>query len=120
MGAVSAGHGDGIAEIMTEDRIISSANDLYWTRITAVLDWSEFYDEAAICAATGFPTGTRGHHIYCSFWQGSADPDDVCSVKLASDGGISYADFDDAECEFGSGPDAGGYVYLTGCFVKAA
>ena len=105
---------------MTEDRIIPGFSDLYWTEVTAIQDWSEYNDEAAVVQATGFPAGTRGHHIYSSFWEGDADPDDVCSVKLSDTGGFSFADFDDSETEFGTPPDAGADIYLVGCFVKAA
>jgi hypothetical protein len=105
---------------MTQNRIIPDPNDLFWTLFSAILDWSEFYDEAALCQAAGFPSGTRGHHIYVTCWQGTDDPDDVCSVKLSNTGAMSYAAFDDSECEFGSPPGSGDDVYILGCFVKAA
>ena len=105
---------------MTEDRIIPDAGDLYWTEVNTLVDWSMFNDEAGIVAATGFPAGTRSHHIYCSFWEGSGDPDDVCSVRLNATGAFGFYDFDDTESEFGTPPDAGADIYLVGCFVKAA
>ena len=104
---------------MIEHRIISDFSDLFWTLVTTIQDWSLYNDEASVVAATGFPAGTRGHHIYCSFWEVD-DPDDVCSVKLANSGSFSLADFDDAACEFGSPPDAAEDIFLVGCFVKAA
>ena len=105
---------------MTEDRIIPDPGDLYWTLVTTLVDWSAYNDETAVCQATGFPAGTRGHHIYCTFWEGSADPDDVCSVRLNAAGAFGFYDFDDTLSEFGSPPDAGADIQLTGCFIKAA
>jgi hypothetical protein len=105
---------------MTEDRIIPDPGDLFWTIVTTIMDWSQFNDEAAVCQAAGFPTGTRGHSVYCSFWEGTADPDDVCSVRLKNTGAFSFHDFEDALCEFGSPPAGGVDIRLVGCFVKVA
>lgn len=110
---------------MTEDRIIDTPQNPYFTAIsrTAGNDWTDGEDfDNEIPTQLGWSTsqGVNNHAVYYQFWQGQDDPDDFASLRVPTAANATLADFFNAACAWTSQPAEGETAYLITCIVKDA
>lgn len=105
-------------------RIIAGLGNLYITEVDVTADWTTAANaKIDIAAATGIDLVGSPHNltedIYFFLWEGSSDPDDIASLKVAkSTGTATWVDTAGGACVFNSFPSSG-VAYILGMEVVA-
>jgi hypothetical protein len=105
-------------------RIIAGLGNLYLTELDVTADWATLANvKTDLYNATGIDLIGSPYNlnkdIYFFLWEGSSDPDDIASLKIAkSTGTATWEDITGTACGFSSYPSSG-TAYILGIVVVA-